>query len=1117
MSVEEVARQQVEAEVRRRAEEAMQAEREAHGREEQARKQLEATRQRLEQEAAQRRATGEEARRKAEEVRKADQEAWRRREGEAAQRRSAEDQARKQAEQEAAQRRVEEEVRRRMADERRRMEEEAKRRAEEEGRTKADHQREVDDLSAKQRREQQAAQQRVEDEVFRRVHEERQRLEEEARRAEAATQQRREEEGAQRSAEESRRSQEEAQRRAAEEAAHGAVEERLRLQRLAEDALKAEAEATRRLDEERTRWAVQQQLEQQEASRPEAANDWLRAEEARKAEAEARRLEQEVERRRRAEEEARLRADDERRRWQESQVSTPLASASGACGASALLPSGPPASRSPVPSAYGGGAEAVDEDALQRRVEAEIRLRVEAEARKRAELARQREEEAARREEDQRQAQEEEAGQRRAAEDARRQADEDIRRRVQEDIRRSTAAEGPIFPSGAGMASEAPGVGRWDGSRREVPGTVPAASSSFARGFSQYCQTKAAPDDAPRSASVSVSALASAAFAAPHPGVAGPGAGGPSASSRGSSLMGSRRSSMAGEHHLAGLARGDERTSALSPHYDMRSPMGAQTPVEQQQVPPHMRQVPSQGHMHGGGGAVDAQEAWFGRQLKPIVEQTPQRMQSMAEAPQRGRGSMACAHSPIRNAPGHHQSRSPVRPPDSGHQVGRMSTGQGLGPGASSVLLGPGSSPLQGSPVPPHGGSMALSMPNPLMSSIGPADGLGPTVTQLPKRMMADSRGGTVPHTPQMQRQFGGDPGSGHIPEMTRAVDHHHHQQGMNGLGFGSHAMPGGLARSQQSSFGVGGRASAPHSGMVSPTGTGVAMQPGLQPNASRSTSFNNGQCGGGPPQGYSHHSAPGAANMMQQGAGGYPSMMASQRQFSPPRQHPQGSAAFNGGMGSTPGHRPGQHPGAPGSAMPPHAAPSAHTAHSLEVSQRMARANDLMQRLQQGGLPPGGPGGPPGRPGAPQAAPTPFNLNTPNLLNWAREQHLQHAQHGQARSVADYDRMAPDVDPLDFGLNNLPPPPRSAPAAEAGGGGGGGGGGYGGPPGGRFSLTVLTSDSRWETIAFYAADDLETKGSQFLEQKGLKAAFHPGLVSKMGSMITNGHAQSSVDIVDLL
>jgi len=202
---------------------------------------------------------------------------------------------------------------------------------------------------------------------------------------------------------------------------------------------------------------------------------------------------------------------------------------------------------------------------------------------------------------------------------------------------------------------------------------------------------------------------------------------------------------------------------------------------------------------------------------------------------------------------------------------------------------------------------------------------------------------------------------------------------------------------------------------------------------------------------------------------------------------------------------------------MPPHAAPSAHTAHSLEVSQRMARANDLMQRLQQGGLPPGGPGGPPGRPGAPQAAPTPFNLNTPNLLNWAREQHLQHAQHGQARSVADYDRMAPDVDPLDFGLNNLPPPPRSAPAAEAGGGGGGGGGGYGGPPGGRFSLTVLTSDSRWETIAFYAADDLETKGSQFLEQKGLKAAFHPGLVSKMGSMITNGHAQSSVDIVDLL
>eukprot|EP00932_Pfiesteria_piscicida_P014523 SRR837773.26315.p3 GENE.SRR837773.26315~~SRR837773.26315.p3 ORF type:complete len:118 (-),score=34.30 SRR837773.26315:48-401(-) len=113
---------------------------------------------------------------------------------------------------------------------------------------------------------------------------------------------------------------------------------------------------------------------------------------------------------------------------------------------------------------------------------------------------------------------------------------------------------------------------------------------------------------------------------------------------------------------------------------------------------------------------------------------------------------------------------------------------------------------------------------------------------------------------------------------------------------------------------------------------------------------------------------------------------------------------------------------------------------------------------------------------------------------------------------------MAPDVDPLDFGLSNLPPPPRSAPAAEAGGGGAGNGSGYGaGPSAARFTLTVLTSDSRWETVTFHAGEDLDFKGSHFLEQKGLKSAFQPGLVEKMRSMVAMGHAQASVDIVDLL
>jgi len=297
-------------------------------------------------------------------------------------------------------------------------------------------------------------------------------------------------------------------------------------------------------------------------------------------------------------------------------------------------------------------------------------------------------------------------------------------------------------------------------------------------------------------------------------------------------------------------------------------------------------------------------------------------------------------------------------------------------------------------------------------------------------------------------------------------------------------------------------------------------------PNVQRATSF---------PAQSSAYAQPGGVHGAPMGgpgsAAGYP-MMGSQRHVSPSRQ-PQGSAVFTPQMSNVPNARPQQPPMSHAAAAPP----------NLDVSQRMQRANDLMQRLIGAGAAPPGPASPspaaaaagqmPG--GGPQASPLPFNLNTPNLLNWARE---QHAQHGQARGVADSfepQRSCPsmgacgacgggDVDPLDFGLStlhNLPPPPRSAPAAEAsppaGGGYGGGGGGGGGGGQGPFSLTVLTSDSRWETLSFYSGDNLDQKGSTFLEQKGLKAAFHPGLVTKMRSMITMGQAQSSVDIVDLL
>lgn len=430
-------------------------------------------------------------------------------------------------------------------------------------------------------------------------------------------------------------------------------------------------------------------------------------------------------------------------------------------------------------------------------------------------------------------------------------------------------------------------------------------------------------------------------------------------------------------------------------------------------------------------------------------------------------------------------------------------------------------------------------MQHPPMSSVPPPgaaapphDGLGPTVTQLPKRYGDQSRGGTVPHTPQMQRHFGDPGGGGQIPEMTRAVDHRQAaQQNLNGSFLNMSGMP---RSSTFNSKGVHG----PPSGMVSPTGAGAGLGLGPQGGLQRGASFPAQQGYPGPGTPGPQHGAMLPGQGPPPGSGAY-SMMGSQRNMSPPRQHPQhqqhpqGSAVFAPQM---PGR--GPHSQQPTPQMS-HAGPPVQQPQSLDVSQRMARANDLMQRLM-------GPGGANGSAAVgargsgapqPQAAPLPFNLNTPNLLNWARE---QHAHHGQARGAglggAGADgfeppppRQAPAAsqvaDPdLDFGLStlhDLPPPPRNAPAAQAGpsgsfalGGSGRGGEGCGGS---RYSLTVLTSDSRWETLGFYAGENLDQKGEEFLAQKGLKAAFHPGLVSKMRSMITMGQAQASVDIVDLL
>lgn len=155
-----------------------------------------------------------------------------------------------------------------------------------------------------------------------------------------------------------------------------------------------------------------------------------------------------------------------------------------------------------------------------------------------------------------------------------------------------------------------------------------------------------------------------------------------------------------------------------------------------------------------------------------------------------------------------------------------------------------------------------------------------------------------------------------------------------------------------------------------------------------------------------------------------------------------------------------------------------------------------------------------------PMMPPPGVNLHIPSLTGWAKEQ----TQRGNRYEESSFDQMD---DPLGMGLStlhNLPPPPRSAPAAEAASGyGGGGHGGLGGGPGGdpvpsrQFNLTVLTSDSKWETLNFSSHDDLDRHGSAFLREKGLKAAFQSGLVQKMRSMISSSQTNSSVDIVDLI
>lgn len=180
-----------------------------------------------------------------------------------------------------------------------------------------------------------------------------------------------------------------------------------------------------------------------------------------------------------------------------------------------------------------------------------------------------------------------------------------------------------------------------------------------------------------------------------------------------------------------------------------------------------------------------------------------------------------------------------------------------------------------------------------------------------------------------------------------------------------------------------------------------------------------------------------------------------------------------------------------------------------LELSQRMARANELASRYQGGGA----------HSGASTGAATPHGgplfgtgMQAPSLLNWAAKEKHHSQQSGFWEE--------PSGDPLGLGLgtlHNLPPPPRSAPAAE----GLAGVGSHGGRGGGRdvssHVLKVLTSDNKWESLSFSAGDRLDSVGADFLRRTGLKGAFRSGLISKMQAMLSSGQAAASVDIVDLI
>jgi len=1103
--------------------------------EEEVRRRVEEERLKLEADAQQRAAemqhrAEEEARRRAAEEYRAREEAKARHDQELAERRLAEEELRRSLEQEAAQKRMEEEVLRLVAGERRRLAEEAQR-AQEEARQRLEEE-------AAQRRFAEAQRLQAQEEEWRRAEEERQKLVDEVRRLEAETQRRLEVE---RREEERRREQEEARRRQEDQRRQEEAEE---LRKLAEEARRAEVEAKRRLEEE----LAQRRLEEERREQAEELARLQAYEEAQQREVEARRR-QELERQR-LEEEARWaeeqrraeaqalqwRVEEERRRRAEQEEQFRLAEEAR--------------------RAEEAAQRQQEEEALQRRVEEQIRMRVEAEARKRAEEdERRRKAEERRAFEQEREQQqklvEEAVHHQRVEEEVRRRAEEEVRRRMEEEVRRSAeeavrqwqqlpSAEDAVPLAISEVSEEVPGMEQVRGREQSAHaprGVGDSVASSFAQGFAQYCHSKAS--NAPVvSGKASLTAVPSGAS---------------------SQKTEEANGIFAGVSHVEpanAAARADALYSSQSPmtvpNSAVRSPLGVQTPVDMvSDALGSPRNATLTGYGAAGATTADPMDKWMTKILAergppPValspnpIEAQPPTAAAAAQLPG-SRGMQRCPSTSM-------ELQAPAPAPAQQLDQSRPTRGQ-LRASLPGSLNAPGQqqagprrksqSPLPCvNKFPPAGGGGAGPATQGTLAS-GGLDGMA-TVMQLPKRTAPATaeRGAPVAaaaRAPQLPHR---GPSLGPISENTRHVsdlaaarisDATLHVSVEQGIPLGESMRRQGGPGSSGATSPLGGsvifnaspsvvpipRANTfsaakafPHSSGVSPPGSG-ALGLGLGTggisggaSAQRSSSFSAypGSDARYPTMG---HPGKAPCKAVQQPPAGTRRGLSPVRPQAPvPQPQPQPSSQLQQAVAPKPQgseHRP-----------------------PLEVTQRMVRANELQQRLA---------GGKPQTPGAPAQLPPGVTLNTPNLLNWAKE-HVSRG-YGGCPLLARHElpeeclqqHPCGDPDPLGLGLqtlHNLPPPPRSAPAAaeaatSSGGQGLGSSGGSSGGGGGRFSLTVLTSDSRWETLSFSARDDLEQRGSSFLQAKGLKAAFRSGLVAKMQAMISMGQANSSVDIVDLI